>query len=336
MNRKKTIILFTVIAAFFVACKPNFSVNDKKQDISIAYCLLNMNETNHYVKIYKAFLTDENAYIYAANSGLEAISYMDSIEVKMEEYLNGVLTRTIPFDTTTTIPKDSGVFHYPTQILYAAKNVKLNPDATYLLKLKNKYTNKETYAETNMINNFFISLPNSEVDLTYSKTVNCGFTLTANAAMYEMYQILRYIEVDKRTGEETKHSVRRRVSSGEVNPSAPTVIKYDVNKIYKVIADHLKKNENVIRKIDTYACLDYEAWIAGRAFSLYMKAYNQSSSVLNNKIDYTNFVSENNNAFGVFSSRNSAKRTYTITSASEDSLVNGQYTKHLGFVKATR
>ena len=335
MDRGKLIILITVISAFFAACKPEFSVNDVKQDITIAYCLLNVNETEHYVKIYKAFLTDDNAYKFASNSGLEAISYMDSIEVVMEENIGGKIVRQIPFDTTTTIPKDSGLFPHPTQILYAAKNITLLPNATYRLKLKNKYTEKECYAETKLVNNFFISQPIGELNLTFFNPVNCGFTLSENAVSYEMYQIFRYVEVDKNTGERTKHSVKRKVSNAEVNTTGATVIKYNINNIYKIIGDQVKKNDKVTRYIDTYACIDYEAWLAGKAYSLYVKATNQTSSVLNNKIEYTNFVSDDNSAFGVFSSRNSAKRTYTISSMSEDSLVAGQYTKHLGFHKST-
>ena len=335
MNRKRITLLLAAISAFFMTCKPDFSVNDVKQDISIAYCLLNVNETNHYVKIYKAFLTDGNAYTYASNSGLEAISYMDSIKVTMEEYINGTLKRTIPFDTTTAIPKDSGTFPYPTQILYVAKNVKLDPAATYRLILKNKYTSKECYAETKVVNNFRITQPQGELNLTYNKeSVKCALQCPENGASYEVYQIFRYIEVDKNTGKRTQHSVKRKISSSEIlSLGSPIVINYNINNIYKVIGSQVKENDNVIRYIDSYKCIDYEAWVAGNVFLLYLKANNQSSTILNDKIAYTNFVSKDNSAFGIFSSRNSVKNTYLITSVSEDSLVAGQYTKHLGFIK---
>ena len=335
MKKRELGVLLAVISAFFVACKPEFSVNDEKQDISIAYCLLDKDETNHYIKIYKAFLTEENAYTFASNSGIEAICYMDSIEVVMEEYENGKLNRTTKCDTTTAIPKDAGIFPYPTQILYVAKNTKLNPAATYRLKLKNKYTGKESHAETNIVNGFYISLPAGELDLTYDKLVNCGFTLPVNGSSYEIYQTLRYIEEDKTTGEKTNHSVRRKVSNGEVNPTGATIIKYTISNIYKTVGDQVKKNDKVKRYIDTYKCVDYEVWIAGKVLSSYIRANNQPSTVVNNKVDYTNFISEDNSAFGIFSSRDSSKRAYVISAKSEDSLVYGQYTKHLGFVKST-
>ncbi len=329
--KKHLRILLITVSVLFISCKPEFSVNDVEQDIVITYGILNVNETKHYIKIYKAFLTNMNTYEYIMNPDPAVISYVDSINVVMEEYIGETLNRSIQLDTTTSIPKDEGVFSYPTQILYVA-NARLNPNARYRLKITHKYSGKECYADANLVNDFLIFQPaGNQIDLT-GNTLTCGFKSPVNGSTFEIYQIFRYIEVAKTSGEVTKHSMKRKISSGDIS-EVSTSVEHDINNIYTAIKDNVKENDNVVRYIDGWNCIDYEVWVAEKAFSLYIKANNQSSSVLNNKIDYTNFISDDKSAYGIFSSRNSVLRSFTIDAKSQDSLVSGKYTKNLGFIK---
>ena len=83
-------------------------------------------------------MTEGNAYDVVKD--IHKYSFIDSIDVYLIEYnVQGDSIRTILFDTTTSIPKDSGLFGYPMQILYKAHAV-LNIENTYKLIVFNPYT----------------------------------------------------------------------------------------------------------------------------------------------------------------------------------------------------
>ena len=76
----------------------------------------------------------------------------------MEEYNGNQLIQTIYFDTTTNIPKDSGIFAYPLQVLYTC-HAKLNRDYTYKLIVRNLYTQKTTIATSEMVGTVGVKYP---------------------------------------------------------------------------------------------------------------------------------------------------------------------------------
>lgn len=136
--------------------KKDFSLNSSYEDVTIIYALLNPDDSVHYMKIYKSFLTDSN--VYDAAKDIRNYSYIDSIEVKLEEYNGTNLVQTYYFDTTTAIPKDSGVFAFPLQILYTSK-IKLNRNYNYKVVVRNLYTQKITTATTKMVGDISIKYP---------------------------------------------------------------------------------------------------------------------------------------------------------------------------------
>ena len=105
-----------------------------------------------------------------------------------KEYVNDVLIRTIPLDTTTSIPKDSGDFAYPIQILYYT-NETLNQAANYKLNIVNKYTGKVVTGETPVVNDFLISAPTtSTLNLNIVRENFIKFKKASNATAYDIYE----------------------------------------------------------------------------------------------------------------------------------------------------
>ena len=101
---KKTIILVllcAVAALSFQRCE-KLDLTADYRDITISYGILNVKDNVHYFKIYRGYLTDQNAYVEAGN--WDQIYYsIDSIEVRFEEYKDGKMVRSAILDTTTAI-----------------------------------------------------------------------------------------------------------------------------------------------------------------------------------------------------------------------------------------
>ena len=135
--------------------KPNLIADYK--DVTISYGVLNINDDIHYFKIYKGFITEDNALVEAGN--WDNVYYpVDSIQVRLEEYMNGVRTYGEILDTTTMVSKEDGFFPSPKQLLYYSE-MKLKPEATYRLVIHRVNTGEEVYAETVMVNDFSIRIP---------------------------------------------------------------------------------------------------------------------------------------------------------------------------------
>lgn len=322
------------LCAFLViltGCTPEFSTNEDYQDVTITYGLLNPNDTAHYVKIYKGFLTDGNPL--ELTSQMEAI-YYDSIDVVLEEYLTGTTpSRTIKMERTREVPKDPGIFSNPVQELHYTK-ARLNQRASYRLKITNKYTGREIYADTKIVNNFSLRQPgNGGVVSIYRNLLNkCIISEPVNGFQYEIYQTFNYIEVNDITGEQTEHSYTRKLGSVYINDERnPFEMEYLPNGLLIALGGNLTPKENVSRYINGYFCIEFEVWAVEKSYANYYYLSNEINNISDNRMAFTNFVSEDQLAFGFFSSRNMTRNVCQIDNRSEDSLISGQYTKHLGF-----
>ena len=98
-------MFFTCLMAFsLLSCSKDFNSNAPYRDATIVYGIINADEDVQYVKIYKGFLTDGNAY--DAAQIYDSLYYFDKITVELEEYSNGRKISSHVLDTTTAIPRD--------------------------------------------------------------------------------------------------------------------------------------------------------------------------------------------------------------------------------------
>lgn len=96
---KKRYVFLFFLASLIAACSTDFNINAGWQEITVVYGLLNQKETTHYIKINKAFLGEGNALTMAQME--DSSSYYNNLEVKVEEWKNGAMTR---FFGTVTLP----------------------------------------------------------------------------------------------------------------------------------------------------------------------------------------------------------------------------------------
>lgn len=331
-------ICIFALSTLFFACEPVDLTADYK-DITITYSVLNQQDSVHYFKVYKGFITDENAFVEA--SSWDNVYYpVDSIEVRLEEYMNKHLVRSAILDTTTRVERSEGFFPSPKQLLYYS-TWRLNEEATYRLVVKRLNTGEEVYAETLVVGNFDVRRPQSSWSMN-SDAFTIKFYAAENAALYDIYFTFYYIEVDNRTGAIEHKSLTKKLNAESIRSTSSSEISFSMFRpkdFYEFLTQQIQPNSNLTRYIDApnghpYQCFKLQVWAADKNFRTYQEVAAPSSSIVETRLEYTNFISANNDAYGLLASRNFCDRFLTIentTSHSEDTLVKGSKTRSLGF-----
>ncbi|MCQ2271266.1 MAG: hypothetical protein MJZ72_00530 [Bacteroidales bacterium] len=339
-NRNAIIVslLALVMTLNMTSCKPDINITSDYKETTVVYALLNPNDNYQYLKIYKGYLTKENALVWAQN--LDNISYYNDIEVKLHEYIEDRYIRTIKLDTVMSIAKNYGEFSSPTQVLYRVKD-RIKDGYRYKLNVINKISHDTVYSELSTIKNMCFNIPlgsvgsKSTINLNFQDSWPVGFrtnTIPENASAIDVYLTFKYIEKNKQTGEVSHKSIDNvRLSPGFCYGNQVTFEPYS---IYQIIQKNIPVNDNVWRYPDTYECIQLTLWACDETYYQYYKVSQPSSTIVQDRIKYTNlFSAQGNNVLGFFAARTSVTRTFgiDIVNNNEDSLVSGCYTRNLNF-----
>ena len=339
---KKLLAYFLILLAagsLLRQCKPIDLTADYK-DITVTYGFLNIKDNVHYFKIYRGYLTDGNAYDVAGE--WDKIYYpVDSIEVILQEFRDGQLLRSAVLDTTTMIPKDEGYFHNPKQLLYYS-DWQLDVENIYKLVIRRHTSGDEIYAQTVMVGDFSIRRPMVSWNMCYEQPYKISFFSAENAAMYDLFLTFYYIEVDNSTGAIEHKQITRRINGDYIRATSGNEVSYIgfiPETFFTTIIQGIETNERVTRYIDSidgqpYHCIRLTAWAADQNYLTYREVSNPGTSIVQNRLEYTNFVSNNESAYGLLASRNYANTDLMMDNSSghnEDTLVKSARTRRLNF-----
>ena len=342
--KKGIVYLFVCLFLFvnFCKCKPEFSINSDSEDFPVIYGLLNVADEKHYIKIFKSFLVEGNAYDVVDD--IEKYSYINNIEVYLNEYdAKNKLIRQIPMDTTTEIPKDSGLFLYPTQFLYVTDAV-LKKDYLYEIEVRDPLTKNiaKTKAPVAMPYGLVIKTPGSEIISITDNPIEFKFFTGHNTATYQLLLKFYYSEqlfdntiIQPKPVKWILGSIDAPNSSAGIEKS----LKVSSGVVFfQKIAEQIKEDPNVKRRyVDS---LVLEVHSAGEDWGLYLQSNLPSTGINQDRLLYSNIVAYNSEtgdkkyAMGVFSSVGITYRKYDDLSkitGSKDSLINGRFTKRLLF-----
>jgi hypothetical protein len=328
----RVIIFFMLLSAsLFQACKTDFEINASWKECTIVYGILNQNDTIHYFKINKAFLGDGNAMFMAQNP--DSSTYGDKIEAWLYAYNQGGQIDLIPLDTVTVDNKDSGIFYYPKQILYKTTHA-LNEDLLYKIYIHNKVSGKIITSDSIPLiqgSGFRIEKPFGSV-LDFTAVPPHESKLLFRTPKYgKRYQIVfrfHYFEtvistsvtqskyVDWNLGEKKSSSL-----SGDESIE----LSYG-EQFFNVLKGAVMPNSLVKRVADKVEIIIY---VAGDDLSIYMDVNSPSSSIVQERPEYSNII----NGIGIFSSRFDLRKNFSLSTKSLDSLSYGRFTSNIGFVR---
>jgi len=332
---------FLVIASLFLlaGCERDFSVNAEYKDFPIVLGLVKASDNTHYVKVYKSFVTEHSAYDAAKD--IHLYSYIDSVEVYLEEYdAKGTLIRKIVFDTTTEISKDSGIFAFPTQILYKA-NAELDINYTYKLLVYNYFTKKMAYSQPiPLVGDAIVRKPSTTLLSVADGKLSIEYIPAKNAHLFEFALTFYYSETMKDNTVQQGKPVTWTLGQQRLQTSSNGIVSYSVSSgsvFFQRIASGIVDNENVVSRHTDSIVLS--VFSAGKDWYLYLLANRPSSGINQNRLDYSNIFAYNTEskeeqyALGLFSSREISTQAFRdfSTPSTRDSLFYGRYTKHLKF-----
>lgn len=318
---KLLLVLITLISTLFFSCETDIEANAPYEDITIVYGVINPGETDHYIKISRAFSGVSSALDLAANS--HNFNYAeDALEVSIEEINNGSVVKTYSTGAGTVIRtvdeiiKTPGIFDENTNVLYKFVEPAINKKSIYRIKIVNKESGKEVSSETEVVGNTRIALPSGGSSFKFYiasgssgvfTDTPVGLTTGKSVGRAEAKLIFKYIE--HYTVSSMKPSVMKIVemSMGEdlaSSTSGNESLKWKMsgNAFFDNITSAVSDPNNIPdfshRELEN---ISVDFIVTGSELSTFMTVSAPSNTVNQDKPNYTNIE----NGIGIYSSRES-------------------------------
>ena len=311
-----------------ISCSKDFNSNAPYRDATIVYGILDAGDEVQYIKIYKGFLTDGNAY--DAAQIYDSLYYFDKITVDMEEYSNGRKINTWRLDTTTAIPRDlNGDMSAPKQLLYVL-NHPINAANSYKLVITNKESGRVVTAETSVVGEIRITSPATQsVDCSHVTNNSIKYSDASNACGYTIIQYFNYLERNKATGVTVRKTLRRNITP---SPITQTTFQYNPYALYEFICANIEVDNTVDRYMLLDSCVCYEVWAVNDTYYNYVRTSTITSSVVMDHLVYTNVeCADDDLVAGFLGSRRCACSAYRLNPNSQELIVTGNLSRKLNF-----
>ena len=302
------------------------------RDIPVVYCILNQNDSAHYLRLEKSFAGEMNAFDMASEA--DSI-YYPSAKVYMERWRDGEYKEDIHFTETDTIIRNTGIFANEPNRLFV-NTEKLNGSSEYRLRVTIPGKEDTIKARTRLVDKIRIIKPQNTLPFLnfsqYEKDTRVEWFSTANARVYLLQVRFNYLEVllNDTTPRELIWRIAHYVSShnqGDEN------MKADIKNegFYKWLSNKLEPPAGV-RRIAHKKAIDFVFTIGGEELYTFMQIYNPDQGIHQEKPVYTNI----SGGIGLFSARFEQElQGKALSFLSIDSLAHGIYTKNLGFVDSS-
>ena len=299
-----------------VACNNEVKLNDDWKETTIIYGMINISDTNTYLRVSKAFLGEGNAYDYAKIADSSEYN-PDDISVTMEEWRNGSLQEVFSFEPFYTTEKDSGYFFSPNQIIYKANTLgQLDINSNYKVVVINKTGDTVTSSLSVVDTNLRVSQPFSNTSalptmykaLHFPTKVSWGSV--KNGYYYDVKVSLNVLEILQNGDSVLRNIPRGKLASKYYTHTDGTQEVFEFEDSPDAFLNFLAGNtvhtdsereaDVNYRKLGSYV-LEFD--IAGYDFQEYVNSI-YSQSISQDVIVYSNI----NNGRGLVSSR--AKKYY--------------------------
>lgn len=292
--------LLAVTVLFAGSCANDLDTNADWKEIMVVYGLLNVNDTDHYIRVNRAFLSENQSALEVAKN-TDSL-YFDSLEVTIEEY-NGNNIRQSFHLTKFYVAKDTGVFATEGSYVYTFKQ-KLEMAYKYKLVIFNKLTKKLTTAETVLIGNPTLGSPSNFTTnyiIDTAKNLNLSWTAAPNTKLYDLNMRFYWNEYDSATNQ---------LLSADNYIDWPVVQAKDVpvsgamRSNIPGIGFYYFLSENLTAIYGRYRVpqrVDFMYWAADNEYYLYRNVNQPSVGLVQKKPEYTNISNGN---YGLFASRN--------------------------------
>lgn len=331
------------------SCSEDFEVAAPYKQITVAYGVLDMADTAHYIRVQKAFMDEHKSAIDMSKE--PDSSFYSQLDVKVVEYLGNNITNTITLQKVDlnnegyykqSSVKDQSFFTTP-HYGYKFKH-QLNPSRDYRFIITNPQTGKVDSSDrigivsndtTDKTKGFDVNEFNYlNFTLNFSRTTQTAKTsffvnTPTNGYILEGYIRFHYVEQNTVTNATERRSVDYNFSTLNTEPTSayqPSVQNLSILAYLRAAMGVAPAN--TVRYMDSCDVYFYAG--SKELYSYTFVTQSQGSSLTNDNIqpNYTNMLTED--ALGVIGSR--ASRYYynaAITEPTLDTLMNNEITREL-------
>ena len=319
---KKITTLFGLFLLLFISCETDFNVNAEWEEVTVVFGLLDQTQDTTYIRINKAFLGNENAYVMA--SVADSINYNpENLEVKIHKLSSSgnILDSIILRDTIMF--KDDGMFSSEENIIYifdspSTENF-LNEDREYQLEVKNLVSGKVITSNTKLINNLTLmsSFNNPAYKMGFVSStdefsnVTIEWTHAKNAYIYQMTMMVNYTEYGIDTTEKTILKVYP-IIQYEGSPNMNQKIMGE--EFFNFIAYEVKGDNTVNRRLNN---IDLLFTLGSSDLNTYIRLNEPPTGIVQERDLFTNI----NGGIGLFTSRyNKLQESIFLTSSTKQAI----------------
>ena len=291
------------------------------------YAMLDKDNTTQYVKINKAFLGPDNAFVYAQVPDSSEYTN-DQLQAEIQEVKNGTVVNTYTLHDTL-LSHDEGVFPNPHKLYYF--NAVLDSSATYRLQATAK--GNQVSAATPVVAKI---TPTGAILSQPLRLMAVGggygaqtikWSSSVNGKRYDVSYRFRWDDVvgNDTTPRSFTQRITTVVSNGTGGGETMDAV-LNGESFFQTIGLRAASGANVSRRI--YRGVDILWAVAGPDLHLYLQLNSPISGLVEERPTYTNV----DNGYGLFSTRRFLVLPVNgLHSSTAPELVQGQYTADLNF-----
>ena len=324
--RMKKITILFITTIFLWSCETEFEVNAPWKDVSIVYGLLEANKDTQYIKVYRAFLGEEDALSMASHQ--DSIYYKsEDVEVLLNEFTPlGILNNTITLKDTllgqitaingaSPIPNKTYYFHEPLNDAYDYELIVVKKDT--IRAVTSLVEDKLIDESDNSINFMSFTNPENYGNMRLSwNNLNNGIAYEVKIRFF--YEEFLNIQNGNSFGTD---SIEWRLYSGVDEFE----LDYGGESFFSNVANQIEANDSIKRLAGDLKII---FTVAGQELYDYYEYSQASFSVLLEKPEYEGNVQ---GGYGVFSSRIQQEITRNLHFISKQRLEIDPYTEDLNF-----
>jgi len=318
-NMKKLTFLFLLSSILFSSCETDFNVNADWKEVTVVYGLLDQNEHKQYIRINKAFLGNENAYVMA--SVTDSINYNpNNLEVKIEKLSASGDVLETKILTDTIMFKEDGLFSVEENIIYVFDTDNfLNKEKEYKLTITNLVSGDIISSQTKLIHNLSLmsAFNNSAYKMGfYSQTgdfsnTTIEWTHSKNAAIYQMTLFVSYTEYGADTIVKTVQKVYP-IIEYDGNPNMSQQITGE--EFFNLLAYNIPSSTTVNRRINN---LDILFSVGTADLNTYINLNEPPTGIVQERDLFTNI----DGGIGLFTARyNKMQENIFLTTTTKEAI----------------
>ena len=316
---KKITFLFLLSSILFSSCETDFTVNADWKEVTVVYGLLDQSQEKQYIRINKAFLGNENAYVMA--SVADSINYNpNNLEVKIEKLSASGNVLATKILTDTIMFKEDGLFSVEENIIYVFDTDNfLNEEKEYKLTITNLVSGNIISSQTKLIHNLSLmsAFNNSAYKMGfYSQSgdfsnTTIEWTHSKNAAIYQMTLFVSYTEYGADTIVKTVQKVYP-IIEYDGNPNMSQQITGE--EFFNLLAYNIPSSTTVNRRINN---LDILFSVGTADLNTYINLNEPPTGIVQERDLFTNI----DGGIGLFTARyNKMQENIFLTTTTKEAI----------------